>query len=179
VFDDRVTPPTRLRPFRETDAVALTALLHRAYAELGAAGLNYTAVDQDVRTTRERAAAGRCWVAEQDDRLVGTMTVSLPPSAELRALAPVADRPGTAWLNQLAVSPTIRGQGIARDLWRHGRRWAHAGGVTTIGLDTAAPATHLVRLYGSWGFAHAGTIRWPGKTYESVVMTRSLTGDDA
>ena len=35
-----------LRPFAATDSlVALTTLLHRAYARLGAMGLNFTAVD--------------------------------------------------------------------------------------------------------------------------------------
>lgn len=47
-------------------------------------------------------------------------------------------------------------------------------GATSIGLDTAQPATHLVDLYRSWGFATVDTVQWPGKTYPSVIMVRAL-----
>ncbi len=47
-------------------------------------------------------------------------------------------------------------------------------GASSIGVDTAHPATHLVQLYRSWGFAEVDSIHWPGKTYDSVVMLRPL-----
>lgn len=53
--------PLVTRPYDDADAEELTGLLHRAYAELGAQGLNFTAVDQDVEVTRERAAGGGSW----------------------------------------------------------------------------------------------------------------------
>jgi hypothetical protein len=52
-----------VRRFEPADAEALTRLLHRSYAELGAAGLNFTAVDQDPANTLSRAPAG-CWPTE-------------------------------------------------------------------------------------------------------------------
>ena len=163
-----------VRPFEEADAALLTELLHDAYAELGAAGLNYTAVDQDVATTRDRALGGQCWVVEQEARIVGTLTMSLPPSAGLQELTAVARGEHRAWLNQVAVAPSLRGLGIAADLWRRGREWAAGQGASSIGVDTAHPATHLVQLYRSWGFAEVDSIHWPGKTYDSVVMLRPL-----
>jgi hypothetical protein len=48
-----------VRMFTPVDAVQLTELLHAAYAELGAMGLNFTAVDQSVETTRYRARGGQ------------------------------------------------------------------------------------------------------------------------
>jgi hypothetical protein len=57
----------------------LTALLHRAYADLGAMGLNYTAVDQSAEVTRLRIAGGRGFVAiDRAGRIVGTI-VFYPP----------------------------------------------------------------------------------------------------
>ena len=48
-----------IRPIEPGDDVAaLTDMLHRAYAVLGAMGLNYTAVDQTCEVTRERLAGG-------------------------------------------------------------------------------------------------------------------------
>lgn len=178
-MDRSVGPTFSARLFEDDDADRLTELLHAAYAELGAMGLNYTAVDQDVATTRERARGGRCWVVEHDGQLVGSLTMSLPPSEGLRELTVEARHEHRAWLNQVAVSPQARGLGIAADLWQQGRRWALSQQATSIGVDTAVPAKHLIQLYGSWGFVRVGTISWPGKTYSSVVMARPLDQEDA
>lgn len=174
-MNGRVDSSLVVRLFTDADASGLTTLLHTAYAELGAMGLNYTAVDQDVKTTRQRARGGRCWVLETDGRLVGTLTMSLPPSGPLQKLTPQAGVPHRAWLNQMAVHPAARGLGIAADLWQRARRWAVAEGASSVGVDTALPAEHLIRLYRSWGFTQTDTIHWPGKTYDSVVMIRPLT----
>ena len=88
--------PVEIRLFDPADAHALTQLLHGAYAELGARGLNFTAVDQDVETTLFRAAKGRCWVAVAPETglMVGTLTISLPPGRHLAELTPLAGRAG-------------------------------------------------------------------------------------
>lgn len=168
-----------VRLYQPSDAARLTVLLHSAYAELGARGLNYTAVDQDEETTATRAGGGRCWVVEESGRMIGTLTMSLPPSSDLQDLTPVARVGRRAWLNQVAVSPTERSRGIAAGLWELGKQWAASRGATSVGVDTAVPADHLVRLYSAWGFTQEDTIHWPGKRYDSVVMTRPLTSNDA
>jgi len=178
-LNGQVDPTLLMRPFAPDDASPLTGLLHAAYAELGAMGLNFTAVDQDVATTARRALGGQCWVVEQDGHIVGSLTVSLPPSATVQELTAVARADGHAWLNQVAVSPPLRGRGIASALWRQGRRWASANGASSIGVDTAIPATHLVQLYGAWGFDPVDSIHWAGKTYRSIIMVRELDADDA
>lgn len=163
-----------IRAFAPGDAPQLTELLHRAYAELGAAGLNFTAVDQDAATTLRRASGGASWVLQDGDDLVATMTISWPAEAALRDLTAEAAVPSRAWLNQLAVDPSRRGEGLARRLRDVGYAWCADRGATSIGLDTAQPATHLVDLYRSWGFATVDTVQWPGKTYPSVIMVRAL-----
>jgi hypothetical protein len=64
-----------IRPLDPHDSIeGLTALLHRAYAPLGAMGLNYTAVDQTPSDTRSRIGKGICFVAvDGGGRLVGTV----------------------------------------------------------------------------------------------------------
>jgi len=53
-----------IRRLRDEDSrEELTELLHRAYAELGALGFRYRAVDQDVEMTRKRLTRGECYVA--------------------------------------------------------------------------------------------------------------------
>jgi hypothetical protein len=79
-----------LRPLAASDSLeALTALLHRAYAPLGAMGLNYTAVDQSVETTARRFGGAHGLVAEQDGRVVGTVVVNGPLDA--------TDKPDARW----------------------------------------------------------------------------------
>lgn len=161
-----------VRLFRDDDAGPLTAMLHRAYADLAAGGLNYTAATQDEATTRHRARGGRCWVVECAGAPVATLTISVPPGRGIRALTPVAREPGRAWLNQLAVAPEHRGRGLARALWAEGLAWAREQGVGAIGADTAISADRLVGMYGRWGFEHVDTVHWAGKTYDSAVLLR-------
>jgi GNAT superfamily N-acetyltransferase len=171
-------PSLSVRSFVSSDAAPLTELLHSAYAELGAMGLNFTAVDQSVETTLHRAGGGQCWVVERRSELVATLTMSLPPSQGLIALTTEASVKNRAWLNQVAVSPDLRHSGIAAHLWELGRTWAGQQGATSIGVDTAEPAEHLLSLYRRWGFRAKETIHWSGKTYDSVVMIRPLEADD-
>lgn len=65
-----------IRPLNESDSLEeLTKLLHRAYKPLGDAGMNFTAVDQSVEKTRERASLGVCFVACLNvGEIVGTVS---------------------------------------------------------------------------------------------------------
>jgi GNAT superfamily N-acetyltransferase len=163
-----------IRRFRRDDVSALTGMLHRAYAELGAMGLNFTAVDQDEPTTLRRASGGESWVVTSGNELVAAMTMTFPPEAALQDISQEAALPNRVWLNQLAVDPTFRGRGLAGRLWVQGAAWARSAGASHVGLDTAVPATHLISLYSRWGFQGRETVRWPGKTYESTIMLLAL-----
>lgn len=163
-----------IRNFETSDAPEVTRLLHRAYEQLGAAGMNFTAVDQSEEKTLARAAGGRCWVGLVDGAIVGTITMSFPPEQALQAVSGEAAKPGQAWLNQLAVDPSMQGQGVARQLWRLGLDWAKTVAAVRVGLDTAEPAGHLIELYTRWGFAHTEWVQWPGKTYRSAIMVLPL-----
>lgn len=169
----------RLRRAEPADAVPLTEMLHRAYAELGARGLNFTAVDQDWRTTLSRLAGGASWVlVDADERIAATVTMSLPPSRALRELSAEASVPDRAWLNQMAVDPAHRGHGLAARMRDEALAWARAQGASAVGVDTAEPAEHLVAMYAAWGFEPRETVQWPGKTYRSAVMVRSWPGPE-
>jgi GNAT superfamily N-acetyltransferase len=168
-----------LRRFEPSDAEAVTALLHRAYGELLARGLNFTAATQDAEVTARRAARGASWVLADGTGPVATLTLSSPPSASLRRLTAEAAVPGRAWLNQLAVHPEHQGRGLARRLRDVALAHAAAAGHTSVGVDTAEPAEALQALYRRWGFVPRDVVRWPGKTYRSVVLARALPAGPA
>ncbi|WP_167748845.1 GNAT family N-acetyltransferase [Cellulomonas sp. HD19AZ1] len=165
-----------LRPTTAADVPALTRLLHAAYADLAAAGLNFTGATQSDEVTAARTlGGGASWVVvDAAGALAGTVTCSSPPSGGLRALTAAARAPGRVWLNQLAVRPDLRGRGLASVLWGALRSWAVDRGAGSVGLDTAVPARGLRRMYARWGFAEGDVVQWPGKAYRSVVMVRDL-----
>ena len=169
-----MTADVEPRRYRSEDAVGLTALLNGAYRKLRDTGLNFTAATQDVETTRQRVAEGVCWVVEHDGRVSATMTMSVPPPEDIRSLSEHAQQSNTGWLCQVAVGPELRGRAVAKTLFDVACTWAISHGITRIGLDTAAPAEHLVAMYTRWGFEHVDDVHLPGKSYDSAVMIRDL-----
>jgi GNAT superfamily N-acetyltransferase len=169
-----------LRPLAPSDSLeALTALLHGAYSRLGAMGLNYTAVDQAVDVTAQRVASGQCFVAEQEGRIVGTVTVSGAWDVERVPGArqcPWYLRRDIAHLHQLGVEPAAQGQGIGQTLIAACEQWAREQGLRAIALDTAAPASHLRARYARLGYSDADEVQWAGKTYRTVIMVKALAG---
>ncbi|MDP1692788.1 MAG: GNAT family N-acetyltransferase [Burkholderiaceae bacterium] len=167
-----------LRPLAASDSLeALTALLHRAYAWLGEMGLNFTAVDQSVETTKRRVESGQCFVAEIGQQLAGTVTVcdAYDPNTEPWARAtPWFYRRDVAHLHQLGVDPSARGQGLGDQLVAAGEQWARDRGRGAIALDTAAPAAHLRQRYARLGYRDVDEVQWAGKTYRSVLMVAAL-----
>jgi GNAT superfamily N-acetyltransferase len=169
----------RLRPLAPTDSLdALTALLHRAYAPLGAMGLNYTAVDQGVDVTARRLAGGHGLVAETGDgTIVGTVVVQGALDAgeapDARA-CPWYLRRDVAHLHQLGVEPAAQGQGIGKALIAACEDWARERDFRAIALDTAMPAAHLRERYAALGYADVGSVQWRGKRYRTVIMAKPL-----
>jgi GNAT superfamily N-acetyltransferase len=170
-----------IRPLDHRDSIdSLTSLLHRAYARLGAMGLNFTAVDQSAQTTRERIAAGQCFVLDADGTLAGTVVVAGPFDVDKHPgtrRSPWFLRRDVAHLHQLAVEPSLQGQGHGDRLINTCEAWAHEHGFGALALDTAEPAEHLRRRYARQGFAEVDAMQWDGKRYRSLILVKPLQGD--
>jgi GNAT superfamily N-acetyltransferase len=167
-------PPEGLsiRLLAPADSMAeVTALLHRGYARLAAMGFNYTAVDQTEDVTRRRCAEGETFVATLRGRLVGTLT--LLDEANTGG-SPWLDRDGVASLGQFAVEPALQRLGIGRALMDAAEARAREKGVEHLAGDTSEGATHLIAYYAALGFRVVERVRWPGKTYASVVLSKPL-----
>jgi GNAT superfamily N-acetyltransferase len=161
-----------IRSLSSTDSIhELTHLLHRSYAQLGAMGLNYTAVDQTVEVTARRIEGGECFLAFWEGQLVGTV---LAKPTDRQSECDYFTKPGVASLRQFAVDPELQGRGIGRALIARCESWATNTSHIELALDTAEPAEHLVRLYTGLGYEKVGFAQWPGKVYRSVVMSKAL-----
>jgi GNAT superfamily N-acetyltransferase len=169
-----------VRPLGRGDSIeALTSLLHRAYARLGAMGLNFTAVDQSVETTRARIAAGQCFVLDADGALAGAVVVAGPFDVDKNPStrrSPWFLRRDIAHLHQLAIEPALQGQGHGDRLIHACETWAHEHGYRALALDTAEPADHLRRRYAREGFVEVDTMQWDGKRYRSLILVKPLHG---
>jgi len=161
-----------VRPFAAGDSIAeLTSLVHRAYAVLGAMGLNYTAVDQDDAVTQRRADRGTCFVAVDGTVIVGTITV-YPPGR--LTVCEWYRRRGTAVFGQFAVLPGHQRGGIGARLLERAEQCARELGATDLACDTAQPAAHLIEWYTRRGYRPVDQVQWEGKTYSSVVLSKPL-----
>ena len=153
------------------DLVALTELLHRAYAELARMGFRYTATYQSPEITKNRCRAGTCLVAETDGKTVGTVTYYSPEQTEHSEWY---DRPEVSSFGQFGVDPSHQGRGIGSRLMDEVERLARESGAEEIACDTAEGATHLIELYGRRGYRLVGTVNWRDTNYVSVVLSKDL-----
>jgi GNAT superfamily N-acetyltransferase len=158
----------------QDDIVALTAILHRAYAPLAARGLRYMATHQSPADTHRRLFKGHPLAAEKAGQIIGTITI-YPPQP--RASVATYRDPHTFSFGQFAVDPVFAGQGIGRILHQAAVDYALGQGARFLSLDTAAPATDLIATYARWGYAIVEHTHWGDTNYESVLMRRTLRPD--
>ncbi|KUZ68529.1 GNAT family N-acetyltransferase [Burkholderia ubonensis] len=147
----------------------LTDMLHRAFARLGAMGLNCTCVDQTEDVTRRRAEAGECFVAVSGGRVIGTMTLYATDPASACSLY---RHDIVASVRQVAVDPGWQGRGVGAMLLSFAEQWAATRGYALLALDTPQPASHLLAFYRSQGFEIVDVVRFAGKRYDSAILCK-------
>ena len=104
------------------------------------------ALARDFLAERLSRAESVVFVAERDGRAVGF--VQLYP-----LFSPTAARPRRLWLlNDLFVSPDVRGGGVGRALMERARRLAEETGAVGLELVTAVTNRGAQRLYESLGY---------------------------
>ncbi len=164
-------PEGIIRKLEQIDSLEkLTELLHRAFARLAAAGMNFTASYQTPDVTRRRIAGGECWVIEREGEIVAT-GVLVPPSPQGVKWYP---KPNAAFFEQFAVEPELQGQGLGSRFLEFIEGRAAELGAQEVALDTAEPATSLRQWYSRRGYEWVDSAQWEGKTYRSVVLRKKL-----
>ena len=162
-----------VRQFSSNDSLTeLTKLLHEAYAQLGALGFNYTAVDQPERVTRNRMEGGECYVATVDGRMVGTILFHAP--SNLDGGCPWYERPDVSTVHQFGVLPAFQNRGIGGKLLNFVEDRAKELGASEIALDTSEGASDLIAWYVRHGYREVAHAQWKGKTYRSVILSKML-----
>ncbi|MFT4243648.1 MAG: GNAT family N-acetyltransferase [Acidovorax sp.] len=164
-----------IRPVTASDDLErLTALIHAAYARHAALGLRYWGTHQSVDDTAKRFASGTglVMVEPQSGDYVGTLTLRPPQPESTVALY----REPRVWsICQFCIAPQEQGRGLGRRLHDYATQYARGQGAGVLALDTAQPATALIAMYESWGYAVVGECDWrPLTNYTSVLMSRQM-----
>lgn len=164
-------PEWIIRKLEQIDSLEkLTELLHRAFARLAAAGMNFTASYQTVEITQKRVARGECWVIEHEGEIIAT-GVLVPPRL---GGCPWYPKPNAAFFEQFAVEPEFQRQGIGSLFLGFMERRAIDIGAAELALDTAEPAWKLREWYARREYEWVDSAQWEGKTYRSVVLRKKL-----
>ena len=167
-----------IRLLRETDSMEeLTDLLHRAYARLAEMGFRYYATHQTPEVTKERCAAGETYVAEQNGKLVGTITVRRTAGPQDRNTVTPAHyvRPDVMIFGQFAVDPALQNTGLGSQLLQTVENRARELKANELACDTAEGATHLIDYYTKRGYRKVDDVKWETVNYRSVILSKHLT----
>lgn len=146
-------------------------MLHRAYAPLAERGLKFTATHQTAEVTKRRLDGGIAFVAEDNGRVVGTLTLYRP---EERFGVPLYREEKVWHIGQYGVEPDWKGRGIGRALHAAAVDLARKEGAKKLALDTAAPAAELIETYQRWGYAVVDRMKFDSVNYESVILCLDL-----
>jgi DNA-binding MarR family transcriptional regulator/N-acetylglutamate synthase-like GNAT family acetyltransferase len=136
---DRAGRPV-IRRAQAGDAAAIAGVLRRAFAEQEPAFTPdaFAVSTPDPATVVARIATDPVWVAEQDRRVVGTVSA--------------APRPPSLFVRSLAVLPEARGSGLANLLLAEAERCARRLGLDRLELDTTPFQSAAARVYERFGF---------------------------
>ena len=159
-----------LQPVAREDLPACAALIRQAFATV-AEEFGFTRENAPRFTsfavTEERLAAqweeGRPMFTalSGEGALVGYYSLALP-------------EPGVAELNNLAVLPACRHQGLGEALLTHACRQARAAGAQKLTLGLVEENARLRRWYEAHGFTHTGTKKFDFFPFTCGYMEKAL-----
>lgn len=146
----RLFPGLTIAPVREEDLAAI--------AGIEAASFSAPWTEEMFRWELAQAGASLALVARQADRVVGYLFTWV-----------VA---GECHINNIAVAPASRGQGIGEALLRAGLTAAVARGARVALLEVREGNRAAQALYGRWGFTVAGRRRryYSHPTEDALLM---------
>ena len=124
----------------------------------------------DNSVTRDRIAGRECYVIAAGSRLVATILLNLNPRGCVWY-----ERPHVAAVNQFAVLPAFQNRGLGKKLMAFAEGRARTAHAAELALDTSEGALDLIGWYEEQGYRLVGHTTWAGKTYRSVVLSKSLT----
>jgi GNAT superfamily N-acetyltransferase len=134
-------------------------------------GLRYLATHQSDKITLERISKGVCYLAELDEKVIGTATLYLP---ETMKGTPWYEQEKVAIVGQFAVEPDYQKLGIGKLLMDEVEDEVLARNIPELALDTSEDALHLIAYYTRRGYRFIEHVKWPDANYRSVILSKTL-----
>jgi GNAT superfamily N-acetyltransferase len=136
---------TRIRRARPADAAAIAEVLKQAFAEFEAwyTPQGFAATTPDGHQIARRLEEGPGWVALCDEQIVGTASAILDSDQGL-------------YVRGVAVTPSLRGKGLARLLMNEVEGFAKQNACSRMFLTTTPFLDSAIRLYERLGFIRDG-----------------------
>jgi ribosomal protein S18 acetylase RimI-like enzyme len=144
-------PAIDVRPIREADLAAVTALLVAQLREHRVTTPD-AKIASAVETVFRHPERGRILVALEDGRPVGVAALSF--------IWPIEHGDKSAWLEELYVDPAARNRGIGTRLLREALRTAAECGAVAVDLEVDADHARVAELYAREGFQRLPRARW-------------------
>ena len=137
-----------VRPGATTDVPALARLRYRFRCELGTPAEEEAAfLARCARWMAERLGGGscwRCWIAEEDGALVGTLWLQ-----QIEKMPnPVAEPESHAYVTSFYVIPERRGGGVGALLFEAALDWCRGAAVDAVLLWPSARSRAFYQRYG-------------------------------
>jgi len=145
----------QVRPVRPGDLASLVRLEQTCFA------IPWS--EQSLRSDLENPSVAHYWVAESHTAgIIGYI-----------ACYQAAD---TAQINNLAVMPDFRRQGVGEHLLSALLEWAHDSLITTVDLEVRASNDSAIRLYQKMGFAKVGVRRayYSDNNEDANIMLKNI-----
>ncbi len=153
--------PLRIRRAKPGNCLSIAYVLRKSFDEYRS---SYTpeafeATTPDADLIRMRLKEGPIWIALSYGRIVGT--ISAVPRSE------------TLYIRSMAVTPTVKGQGIGNKLLKCVERFALKSGFKRLLLSTTPFLTNAIALYEREGFAR--TEEGPQDLHKTPLFTMEKT----
>lgn len=154
--------PLRLRPSTRRDWRALRDLRLEALRDTPSAyGSTYAeSKRRSWREWKEFASSANSFVAERESRFVAMARGGWNE-----------ERPGTAWLYGMYVTPAERGTGLAERLVERVVQWARSEGFDALYLQVGAAEARARAFYRKVGFVETGEHRAMARDSSIDILT--------
>ena len=139
-----IEPRVRIRRATHSDAVLIAATLYGSFLayESSYTPEAFAATVSTPEQIIERMKEGPIWVAFENERAIGTVSVVLKGEA--------------LYVRGMAVDPAARGKGIGRRLLDCAEEFAVQSGCQSLFLSTTPFLTRAILLYEHYGFQRTG-----------------------
>lgn len=117
--------------------------------------------------------AGSLYVYIDEEGLEGFICINLTQPEQYKALKWAADAPAMV-MHRMAVKPSARHKGIAKQFMAYAEELAEAYSIHFIRTDTCADNTKMQQLFGKAGYVLRGDIRYTGRNEIYLCYDKAL-----